>query len=396
VNNTYRKNILLLIPTFADEGGTQKMVFELGRLLAEKYTVYECSFDSFNEPHVFKNDNKVLSLDSPATSSIAGKLFSYPVKATRLRKIKKKYSIDITISNLWAADLVNSLSGGKKISIGHVNILGNFQNRMLLKMRWFAGLIYRRFDRVVAVNKHLQNELAELFRLRSEQVTYINNFIDLPKDQPPEIIKLTNKKRLVTFGRLNGIKNHEPLIIVLNELKKKMAVQLVIMGAGPKMESLVQFTKELGLSVSNDLNNMEAEVIFTGFHPDPFSVLRSSDLFVFPSRSEGFGLVIVEAMYAGLPVISSDCPTGGPHVIMEGRGDTYQAGRKIAEETPYGWLMPIPELNDSSLDLWENQILALLRDQHTMQRMSENGCRRAGEFAKDKIKEKWFRLIDTL
>ncbi|HET9826682.1 MAG TPA: glycosyltransferase, partial [Chitinophagaceae bacterium] len=154
-----KKNILLLIPTFADEGGTQKMVYELGNLLSERYNVYECSFDAFNEPHIFKNGNKVLSLGSKQGHGI-GKLFGYLQKARQLRKIKKHHNIDVVISNLWAADLVNILSPGreKKLFIGHVNIAGNFQNRTLMRWRKLAGFIYRRADKVIAVNHQLQHE----------------------------------------------------------------------------------------------------------------------------------------------------------------------------------------------------------------------------------------------
>lgn len=388
-------NILLLIPTFADEGGTQKMVYELGKLLSERYKVYECSYDAFNEPHIFKNDIEVLSLESPAGSGF-GKITGYFKKISRLKKLKKKYNIDVTISNLWSADLVNALSGGKKkISIGHVNIRGNFQNRLLLKMRKFAGWIYRKFDRSVGVNKYLRDELAEVFNLDKEKAVYINNFLDLPADRPTTITRPSNKKRLVVFGRLNAIKNHEPLIATVDKLKKKIGVQLVILGAGPKMDELVSFTKSLGLSISNEAGDTNADVIFTGFHPDPFAVLKSSDLFVFPSRSEGFGLVLVEGMNAGLPVVTSDCPTGGPHVILEGKG-SYQPGRKAAEETSYGWLMPIPELNDGSIDTWEKTILGLLADEKKMIAMKENCKRRAQDFSREKIKKQWFDLIESL
>jgi glycosyltransferase involved in cell wall biosynthesis len=395
MNPPPKKNILLLIPTFADEGGTQKMVYELGILLSEKYTVYECSFDAFNEPHIFKTNNKVLSLESGAAKGV-NKIFGYFNKAKRLTDLKKQYKIDVTISNLWAADLVNALStyNDKKIAIGHVNIRGNFQNRILLRLRKFAGFIYNKFDKVVAVNQYLRDELQEVFRLKNNRATFINNFIAFAQHQP-SIIAKPGKKRLVNFGRLNPIKNHKPLLKIFAGVKQQVPVQLVIVGAGPLHDELVSYAKELGLSVSTQPEN-DADVVFTGFHPDPYSVLCSSDIFVFSSQSEGFGLVLVEAMYAGLPIITSDCPTGGPHIILEGRGH-YEAARTKAEETAYGYLMPVPHLDDeNSLQQWNETILHLLNDDKKRKEQGIHSKKRAEDFSKENIKTEWFRLIDAL
>jgi glycosyltransferase involved in cell wall biosynthesis len=391
------KNILLLIPTFADEGGTQKMVCELGCLLSERYNVFECSFDAFNEPHVFKNGNKVLSLESKQAQGI-GKIFAYLKKARQLNKLKREYKIDIVISNLWSADVVNALSKGreKKIFIGHVNIAGNFQNRALMRWRKLASLIYRRADKVVAVNRQLQQELQQMFALRNSQILSIPNFVSLPTHSPPRIPRAAERRRLVNFGRLNAIKNHKALIKIFSQLKLISGkVQLVIIGAGPLHDELIDFCMHLRLTTSTKAQD-DADVIFTGFHSDPHSVLCSSDLFVFTSTSEGFGLVLVEAMHAGLPIVTSDCPTGGPHFIMQGKTE-YSPGRKEPEATAYGFLMPVPGLGDEkSLQQWEQVIMDLLCNDEKRVQLSRLSKTRALDFSKEKIKNQWFELIENL
>lgn len=392
-------NILLLIPTFADEGGTQKMVYELGALLAERYKVYECSFDAGNEPHIFKSGNEVLSLSSPAAPGVFGKLKSYRQKAQRLRRLKEQYAIDVTISNLWAADLVSGLSGGrdKKVSIGHVNIRGNFQNRLLYRLRRLAAAVYARFDRIVAVNQYLRDELAELFRLTKTQAVFINNFLVLPEGATMDIpAAAAGRARLVTFGRLNAIKNHRPLIQVFaNLLKDGVAAELVVIGAGPLEAELKDFSRRLGLRMGSEPGD-DADIIFTGFHPDPHAVLLSSDLFVFASRSEGFGLVLVEALHAGLPVITSDCPTGGPHMIMEGTGQ-YAPGRREPEGTPYGYLMPIPETDaPETIAHWQHIIAASIANGEERKVQGKRARERAQAFSKERIKAQWFELIEGL
>jgi glycosyltransferase involved in cell wall biosynthesis len=392
-----KKNILLLIPTFADEGGTQKMVAELGNLLAEKHNVFECSFDAFNEPHIFKNNNKVLSLQSKPGKGL-GKLFGYYRKSNELRKLKNKYQIDVTISNLWSADLVNAISRTheKKLSIGHVNIIGNFQNRKLLKWKGFAGSVYRRFDKVVAVNPRLQQELREVFNLNNGKVNCINNFVTLAVHEPVIVARPNRRKRLVNFGRLNAIKNHEALLKIFQKVKEQIdRVQLVIMGAGPQYEQLQSSSRQLGFSISNDPAD-DVDIVFTGFHPDPHSILCSSDLFVFTSISEGFGLVLVEALHAGLPVITSDCPTGGPHLIMQGKNN-YRPDRQEPEATAFGFLMPVPNLkNDRTIHEWAKTILNLLSNDSHRKEITILAKKRALDFSKEKIKDQWFELIESL
>lgn len=375
------------------------MVYELGALLAERYRVYECSFNAHQEPHIFRNSNTVLSLDCPARPSFLGKLKGYRQMARSLRRLKDQYEIDVTISNLWAADLVSGLSGGqdKKISIGHVNIRGNFQNRLLYHLRRFAALIYARFDRVVAVNQYLRDELAELFRLRKEQAAFINNFLVLPDQAHMNISPPAEQRtRLVTFGRLNTIKNHRPLIQAFsNMLKDGLAAELIVIGAGPLDVELKDFSRNLGLRLGTEIGD-EADIIFTGFLRNPYPVLLASDLFVFASRSEGFGLVLVEALHAGLPVITSDCPTGGPHMIMKGSGQ-YAPGRTVPEQTPYGYLMPIPDLaRPETLAHWQHTITASLANAAERQAQGQRARERAQEFSKERIKTQWFELIEGL
>ncbi len=374
------------------------MVYEIGKILSERYNVYECSYDAFGEPHVFKNDNKILSLESPHSGSLFQKLTDYPKKISRLRKIKKKYKIDVTISNLWSADLVNILSGtnDKTISIGHISILGNFQNRLLLKYRKFGRFIYSRFDKIIAVNEALMHELREVFEIPAAKIEYINNFIAFPKDLPPHTARHDTKKRLVNVGRLNPIKNQEPLLKIFKNLKLQFPnLQLIFIGNGPLEEQLKGKANELNMHVSSSFDNSEADVIFTGF-VDPYKFMGGCDIFVFPSKSEGLPLVMVEAMYAELPMVTSDCPTGGPHVVMEGK-NTFVLERTDVEETKYGYLMPIPdEEKETTLKVWQQIISELLINEDKRLQMGKEAKRRSLDFSVEKIKDQYFKAVEDL
>lgn len=393
-----RKNILLLIPTFADAGGTQKMVFELSKLLSEHYNIYECSFDAYNEAHVFKSGNSVLSLNASPVKGFAQKLLFYSKVIRRLNRLKKKYNIDITISNLWAADLINGLSGtrDKKLSICHGSITGFAGNAMLLRYKRLAVWVYNRMDKVVAVNEYLEKEIKELFYISESRMETINNFISFPLKENYNNKKFEGSTRLITVGRLDPLKNHLALIEMLPKLKMVLSnVQLVIVGSGAEEAKIESRALDLNLTVGKDVNQ-SSDLILTGFNPNPYPLLFSSHIFVFPTKTEGLPLVLVEAMFAGLPVVSSDCPAGGASFILEGEGG-YQAGRTHPLETQYGYLMPIPQQESpETLQLWIDVIVQLIKDKSRLKKISHNAEQRAKDFTSEKAKEQWLRMLESM
>lgn len=106
---------------------------------------------------------------------------------------------------------------------------------------------------------------------------------------------------LVTVGRLVESKDHITIIKALKILKNENRIQLTIIGDGPEREKLQDYVS------SNNLNN---NVVFLGAIPNNKLVeyFSQSDCFVFPSISEGFGMALVEAQAAGLPIIAADIP----------------------------------------------------------------------------------------
>ena len=107
-------------------------------------------------------------------------------------------------------------------------------------------------------------------------------------------------KILLFVGRLTKEKNLQYLIETFNLIKKRMShTSLVLTAQGPMEEELKNLALNLGL-------NLERDVIFTGAQPfdNLVDIYYSSDLFVFSSMTETQGLVLIEAMAAGLPVVA--------------------------------------------------------------------------------------------
>ena len=108
----------------------------------------------------------------------------------------------------------------------------------------------------------------------------------------------------------------------------------MILGEGALRGELEALARELGIA---------ERVILPGFDLDPWPYLASADLFVLSSDYEGFPLVLAEAMYAGLRLVSTDCPTGPAELTDNGRlGQLVPCGdaEGLARAIDTAWTLP--------------------------------------------------------
>lgn len=107
-----------------------------------------------------------------------------------------------------------------------------------------------------------------------------------------------SRPTLITIGTLNTNKNHRLAIEVLKHLiDEGLPVQLIIVGDGPQRNELHYLAKKLGV---------DQQVQFTGSVDNPEYFLEQADLYIHTAKSEAFGLTILEAMAASLPVVCTD------------------------------------------------------------------------------------------
>ncbi len=182
-------------------------------------------------------------------------------------------------------------------------------------------LLYRFADKIVGISEGVAGDIARLGRLKNEQVGYIYNPVITPEIRS-EFDKIPPSPRsaeplIITSGRLSFEKDQATLITALAILRKTVNARLVLLGDGPLKKDLQEQAKKLGV---------EDHVQFAGFVPDSLARMKQADLFVITSLYEGFCNTIVEALYCGLPVVSTDCPSGP---------------REILERGLYGRLVPV-------------------------------------------------------
>ena len=179
-----------------------------------------------------------------------------------------------------------------------------------------ARLLYRFADRVVGISAGVAQDLRAITGLSDEQLLWIHN-----PALSPEVEEAARRKPgslpwpddglpvIVTAGRLEPQKDQATLLRAFARLRARRPARLVIFGQGslrPELEALV---RELGL---------EDDALLPGYEPDLLPVLAAADLFVLSSLYEGFGNVLVEALACGLPVVSTDCPSGPSEILGDG------------------------------------------------------------------------------
>ena len=141
----------------------------------------------------------------------------------------------------------------------------------------------------------------EKLGIDKEKITVVYNGIDIDLYKKIKVKGKYEKPTIVTVCRLVSYKRINDLINALAILKADIPdIKLKIIGKGPHEDHLKKLTKDLGLG-----NNVE----FLGkidITEDLIKILKKSHVFSLPSIVEGFGMVVVEAMAAGLPYVASD------------------------------------------------------------------------------------------
>ena len=120
-----------------------------------------------------------------------------------------------------------------------------------------------------------------------------------------------NYGEIVTCGRLEKQKNHELLIRAFSECyKKNQNLVLKIYGEGSLHTQLQKLIDEMNLS---------KHVFLMGSTKDVVEALKTADVFVLSSDYEGMPNALMEALAMGIPCISTDCPCGGPRMLLNGQ-----------------------------------------------------------------------------
>lgn len=167
---------------------------------------------------------------------------------------------------------------------------------------------------LTAVSEFLKRETVRDFTVPEERIEVIPNFVDTTVYRPGlepchrEALAPEGEKIVMHISNFRAVKRAEDVVSVFAKLTAKLPSRLVLIGDGPERPRVLMRADELGV---------RDRVLFLGKHTSVHELLACADLFLLPSASESFGLVALEAMACGAPVVASN--VGGlPEVIEHG------------------------------------------------------------------------------
>ena len=376
-------SIVFCTPALYSAGGVERVVVEKANYFAEilNYNLTIIVTEGRGNLCFFPISDKVkiinyeLNFEELWYLPFWKKIFVYFRKQYQFKKRLKadlvKYRPDFTISTLRRE--INFLTrindGSMKIGELHVNrdnyrsINENHSNvikRMFVRL-WKKNLLrnLKRLDKMVVLTDNALNDWPEL-----------DNVVKIPDALP---FKIDNKselsaKRVLSIGRYAYDKGNDLLLQAWAIVEKHMQDwSLVVYGNGNNEPYQKQMT-ELGVD--------EQRCHLFGPVTDVKKEYLSSSVFVLPSRFEGFGLVIIEAMACGVPVVAFDCENGPRSIITDGEN---------------GFLIP-----PFDISLFAERVMLLMRDKELRCRMGANAQKAAAQYEIDGVGQQWKQLFEEL
>jgi glycosyltransferase involved in cell wall biosynthesis len=182
-------------------------------------------------------------------------------------------------------------------------------------LRWTIRLLYPLANVRALVSSAAADDLARLSGIRRESIDVVHNPLQLGQisgtSEAVEALWGDADERILSVGTLKEQKNHALLLDAFALLiRKRPSARLMIVGEGPLRLELESRAASLGIP---------DHVLMPGFALDPAPYYSSAHLFVLSSDYEGLPVVLVEALNAGLRVVSTDCLSGPREILDNGR-----------------------------------------------------------------------------
>ncbi len=308
-------------------GGSGVIATELGKLLAE--AGHEVHFITSSMPFRLNGYNPNIFYHEVEVNQYS--VFRYPpydlTLANKMAQVANRERLDLlhvhyAIPHAICAYLAKQLTAHplKVITTLHgtdITVLGYDES---LKDMIRFGI--EKSDSVTAVSEHLIRQTYDLFQV-NQPIRKVYNFVDERVYYPQKSAALRgtladpDEKLVVHISNFRPVKRVADVVKVFQIIARQVRAKLVLIGEGPDFPKACQLLKNSGL---------EEKVIFLGEQKNIVEILSQTDIMLLPSEQESFGLVALEAMACGVPVVASDAG-GLPELIKhEQSGFVYPIG----------------------------------------------------------------------
>jgi glycosyltransferase involved in cell wall biosynthesis len=162
---------------------------------------------------------------------------------------------------------------------------------------------------LIALSEGIKNDLVNNLGVNSERVRLINNPFDIQSMNQQAMLEgeLPDKPYIVYVASFIPRKRHKDLLHAFAKMNDKRH-QLLFLGKGTLENELKMVAESLGIA---------ERVVFWGWDSNPYRIVKNAALSVLSSEAEGLPRTLVESMLLGVPVVSTDCPSG-PNELLTG------------------------------------------------------------------------------
>lgn len=401
---TEKKRVLLIIPNL-DFGGAQNSFARLSEILNPFCDLKLVVFNKDNMAPL-KLHGPLVDLDVPGSNGYAAKVMNFFRRVSRLRRIKRTFNPDFSISFLEGADYVNVLSSnGEKILL-YMHGSKSFDRNIRGFIGWIRKKIlvpffYSFAHQILVVNDRLRIELIEHFKIKRVAYKVMPNFYDVDwltamagEPVSPFLERVFSDHPTVCIsGRIAPEKGIDRFIRILPHILKEIPdLRILIVGDGSDKALVIQQCTAAGVSFGDltDSSVDNATVIFTGFQKNPYRFLGRSTMLLLPSLNEGMPNTVVEAMCLAVPVIAADCPYGPRELLSEKPGKDDHVWPEFAA---YGILAPVLHGESNEKLYWTEAITKVVRDSEMRKHYEKAGKKRSAVFSKEDNIRLWRELL---
>jgi len=310
---------IVCYPTF---GGSGVLATELGKALADKG--HQIHFITYQQPVRLTEYNANIFYHEVRVTTYP--LFDYPPYETALSStmvdVIMNHQLDLlhvhyAIPHASAAYMAKKIVGTQGIHIPVITTLHGTDITLVGRDKTLAPVVVfsiNESDGITAVSENLRDETYRTFDIKKE-IEVIPNFVDLTRFQRKaidpfrKVIAPQNERIIVHASNFRKIKRVMDVIKIFAEVNKRIPSKLLFVGDGPDRHDAENLCRELGIC---------DDIRFIGKQEQIEEILAVSDLFILPSEYESFGLAALEAMAAGVPLISSNAG-GLPEININGK-----------------------------------------------------------------------------
>ena len=351
---------IVCYPTF---GGSGVLATELGKALAQKG--HQVHFITYQQPvrlnvfvpNIFYHEVQVPTyplFDYPPYETALASMLVDVIKNHQLQLLHVHYAIPHASAAYMAKKIVEQ----DGIEIPFITTLHGTDITLVGRDKTYTPVVtfsINQSDAITAVSKNLCEETYRNFKIE-KPIEVIYNFVDVerfrrkPIDAFKKVIAHNGERILLHASNFRKIKRVQDIVKIFYEVNKEIPSKLLFVGDGPERGMVEELARDLGVG---------DEIRFVGKQEQMEDILAIGDLFLLTSEYESFGLAALEAMAAGVPVVSTNAGGLGEINI---NGVTGYMG------------------NIGDVATMSQQAIAILKDDETLQQFKKNSAEHALKF----------------